>query len=836
MTRMKKILAVMLAVLVALSMVVSLTACGCGGEPPQEPHACSTKCPVCGLCTDNTCYEDVCAKKCGDDLEYLSSFDAVDLKVGKTNVTVNATQGYVEDFDGADGSAIVFKFSASEAKTGTLVAYVSKGSTEEVFTDVIGVTVNGGTELTRPSYIPARQGNEGLSWVAVNLGCIDLKEGSNEVVFAAKGNSSHSFRRIDIISNIEDITIEQANAVGHICTQVCEDCGGCLDFTCLNDGCANKCTCVSGGDKANLIWAFDEHCISNRDVNGKLTGIGATWGSKTEIAYNGIVASEAGTYKYGAVISSTHYASPLFTDQFTVTVNGEQVQPGTGYCPIIGDEVHHVPADFNRTTNSVDVNGDPIDQSQINYEWEAYQFTMVGEMELKEGENTIKIDQDLTERVKAIWGMAYNFMTLVIFTGDDQTITLSDHAHKLEKVKGTAPTCGAPGTRDYYKCTAEPACGKFFADALAVEEIDTGDLELPATKSGHVWSAQDTDATCEVCGAELKSVDVMDDKVIFEQSEDGEYYPAASKNNPNSGENHGYIEGQNAKPSRVILYVTVNKETTASLWASLAGTTGANPIPFSISWEPYVNGTKIESDTLIHTTDLAYGGKWSDFKYEYAGEITLKEGKNKVMFDLAPNHTGNKLNFKAVGFGDMDEGVTLTLDEGGGSPLPESMTQAVVLSVMDDKVVFEEKVTDGEYESAGKNTSKECISGNNGKAGYRITFYVKSSYAGTVKLYANLPGKTSQSAELVISDMWAASINDTPVASETHSHMYSTGSKWYDFEFEYYNDITLNEGVNKIVFECTNASYKLNFKGIKLTGVLQDETVELASQSEYNPE
>ena len=70
------------------------------------------------------------------------------------------------------------------------------------------------------------------------------------------------------------------------------------------------------------------------------------------------------------------------------------------------------------------------------------------------------------------------------------------HVHKFELVTGTPATCGAPGTKDYYHCTAAgcDAANKMYADAEGKTEIT--DLTIPATGK-HTFQ----DGKCTVCGA-----------------------------------------------------------------------------------------------------------------------------------------------------------------------------------------------------------------------------------------------------------------------------------------------------------------------------------------------
>lgn len=376
---------VLLCMLLAANIVVS--ACNSGNPEPEpqpvESHECGHPCPVCGGCLDMDCENPGCAVKCGDDLDYESSFAVTELKVAKTGVTYQSGTSYVSGFSKENQAAISYRLNADMADTVTLIAVVAKTAEEDVFTDVITVKINGAV-LQRSSFIPALKSGEnaGAAWAEVNLGCVDVKEGVNTISFIAEGNGvhSHNFKQISILGNPEFV-LEQADEVEHTCTSVCPVCGGCTNFSCYNAGCADKCVCESGAP-ATLFWVCDERCVTSRAVNPELDGIGCTWGQETRITYT-IDSSVTGTVKLGAVVSHDT-GDVLFTDQFKITVNGQQIT-GTGKMPL---------------------------SESGNREWNNYSMVVIGEIELKEGKNVIVFSQTPQ---KDLTNCAYNFQSMIIF-------------------------------------------------------------------------------------------------------------------------------------------------------------------------------------------------------------------------------------------------------------------------------------------------------------------------------------------------------------------------------------------------------------------------------------
>ena len=82
--------------------------------------------------------------------------------------------------------------------------------------------------------------------------------------------------------------------------------------------------------------------------------------------------------------------------------------------------------------------------------------------------------------------------------------TSGTHVHNLEHHAAVAPTCGAEGNSEYWRCTI---CGKYFSDAEGKHLIMQADTVIPATGE-HSYGAACTSngngthkLTCTVCGA-----------------------------------------------------------------------------------------------------------------------------------------------------------------------------------------------------------------------------------------------------------------------------------------------------------------------------------------------
>ncbi len=836
----RKVLLTGLSLVASVLFTVGLAACGGTPDGPDGPggsgsgsgsgsndHVCTSKCPECGLCLDLTCNKTACREKCGDALNYNYIFDVTSLRVAKTNGTVNPGGGCVEDFTKTQDASIVYKLKASDAATVTLTAYVSETAEEDVFTDSIEVKVNNGEKLSRAAKIPA--GEDG-AWAQVNLGCIDLQKGSNEISFVAQGDGvkAHKFQKIELYGDLDSIELEQAQGLWHDCTSKCEVCGKCTNFSCYNSGCAEKCECESGAP-AHIFWVCDERVKANRDVNKELDGIGCSWGKCTTMVYT-LTSPETKTVKYGAVVS-VDTSERLFTDQFTVTVNGEKVPAGTGAMPVGPERL------FNE-----------------------YHLVIVGEMTLQKGINVIRIDQDLVGKTREEWKTAYNFQSLIFFT--DLDIDWSESEHTLQAVPEVEATCKTEGTKAHWVCTDED-CGKLFLDEFGVEEADAAALVIPADETKHVFDIFEDKVVCTVCETEMTNIfSGLDEKVLFEELKGDTYEPAEkTMSDDQTTDGKGYLPNVNKTVRRITFFISASKATEAYLWTNNSAIATHYLVEYGKTWVVYVNGTEYTSKTIHHNTDGGGGtDKWRNFKFEFVAKIGLLAGVNKIEF---VSTGAESCNFRDLGL--MGSDATFTLAEGTPTPPPdptpaheceskciicgkctnvgcteEACTEKCTahkvkgtFDPLDDKVVFEKKNdTTGEFSSEGavKDAKNEGHVGFSNAKGdvkniARLTFYIQSDKATTADLWTNVSAIASGSVNYT--DSWTVTVNGTEISSETIHHIYdkttsSAANRYFDYAYEFVANISLKAGVNVIEFTSTGAQ-ALNFDMLVL-GNLGDET------------
>lgn len=169
-------------------------------------HKCTQQCPVCGKCMDMECDDPVCAEKCGDASSYktytlqaedynvslragargeLTTFRVID-DAGVTDEIKerNSDVVYIGNFNASAGATIEYNVWAEKDATATLLVSVCKRLSSAIFTQGVAVMVNN-EMLERDTFVPST-GTGTDTWadfIDVNLGCIQLKSGMNNIQF-----------------------------------------------------------------------------------------------------------------------------------------------------------------------------------------------------------------------------------------------------------------------------------------------------------------------------------------------------------------------------------------------------------------------------------------------------------------------------------------------------------------------------------------------------------------------------------------------------------------------------------------------------------------------------
>ena len=237
-----------------------------------------------------------------------------------------------------------------------------------------------------------------------------------------------------------------------------------------------------------------------------------------------------------------------------------------------------------------------------------------------------------------------------------------------------------------------------------------------------------------------------------------------------------------------------------------------------------LNGVKLTSGAKIP----AYSSRaWTTYDTILLGEYDVEEGYNSLVVSYTPQRTDNSLpnynlaynllsvSFRGKGAYDfakcgMCEGIRGCEE----TSCEHNHCSCYEFDAYDSRTLCD----------VAKNDSELCIGGS--AAGTKITYYIHSDKAITASLYTNVSAIATK-WEVAYSKTWIVTVNGAEVTTSTIHHKEndtayvgaSDINRYFNYEFEYVNDVTLQAGINKIVFTATG-SEKLNFRdlGIKADG------------------
>ncbi len=329
----------------------------CAQKCEGHAHACKQKCPVCGKCLDLTCEEEVCAEKCGEGkAEHSFEAENATLQDGAKELQIRATNGvtYIAQVNTNAGASISFTIHAETDTTASLVVTVNRRGIDVVFCDAMIVLVNS-VEVTSPAVVPASETGKDAwtDWVDVDLGCVELKAGDNEIEFVVGSASQYSGFNLDKIELLSDTELTMI----HTCNHVCIVCGKCTNADCQEPACAQKCT----GDPHATDFEAEEASV----VKGNGRDLILTAGYIERLNQN-----------VGATVTFRIHAASAATVRLFATVS---VRP-----------------ENNKFTDfmTIDVNGEPFEsEGTIPYaaavSWRTFKETDLGFISLRAGDNTI---------------------------------------------------------------------------------------------------------------------------------------------------------------------------------------------------------------------------------------------------------------------------------------------------------------------------------------------------------------------------------------------------------------------------------------------------------------
>ena len=167
--------------------------------------------PVCGGCLDLNCAHAECADKCkGGDVATVFEAEEGELVNGTTvwgdiSIGTMGDRKYVQSMNGNQGSKVIFTIMSDEARTVTLTVTSNMRKRETVYTELYGISVNGGANLATGTVVPKTEVQyQDAGFREFNLGCIELQAGENKIVFEVLGTGEYSGYNIDKITLYSD--------------------------------------------------------------------------------------------------------------------------------------------------------------------------------------------------------------------------------------------------------------------------------------------------------------------------------------------------------------------------------------------------------------------------------------------------------------------------------------------------------------------------------------------------------------------------------------------------------------------------------------------------------
>ena len=272
----------------------------------------------------------------------------------------NQSQNVVGNLSENVGASLTFKFTAGANGTADLIAAVTSRYKQTTFSNYLKITVNGveyGSTASTPT-----GGDNWYTTQEVPLGKIAVKKGINTVKFTVVSSDTATG------VNFGYIKVESYTAISsHVCTSVCEDCGKCMDETCAELGCTDKCadhvSVTLKGSEAQLGAGTKGDLNYEPRRDGLIGNLNENEGATLTFTVDSATGGKA---RLIAAVS-TRTSAIKFTDSMSVTVNAGE--------PITSDAT--VPA------TAVEGDGKVVDNWYDTVEID------LGEITLDAGSNTI---------------------------------------------------------------------------------------------------------------------------------------------------------------------------------------------------------------------------------------------------------------------------------------------------------------------------------------------------------------------------------------------------------------------------------------------------------------
>ena len=321
------------------------------GGPVVEEHKCESKCPTCGLCLDKDCTETACAEKC-------KGHEAVAAPVAGTyTISMYHTTNKVELYLVAQmsGYYIASTQNQAEAEVITLVKLDNGNYTMQLSTGKYLAVVQSGTHFNAVMQDTACewQWNSTYNTLTVTIDGAEYYLGTYGT-YTTFGASNISKAPTSYVAHLTAVGSVVPPVVEHTCESKCPTCGLCLDPTCTETACLEKCKGHEVVDNAPVAGTYIIKMVQS-NLNKTLYFTGAMDGyyfATSENVADAVVVTlaklDSGKYtmqlangKYLAIIPNGTYTNVVMQDavcewawnatlgNFTVTISGTEYFLGT---------------------------------------------------------------------------------------------------------------------------------------------------------------------------------------------------------------------------------------------------------------------------------------------------------------------------------------------------------------------------------------------------------------------------------------------------------------------------------------------------------------------------
>ena len=275
--------------------------------------ACNQLCNECGKCVNLECgYHD---EKCVTEGENSYRFD------GKDAILAGGNGVEAGDFVGNNGSgkSITFKFNSDKAGKASLSGTVSTNGVsgkDALYSSFFAVQTNGKDMDLSNVYVHRMQKASWMDFLEVGLGCIELVEGENTIVFSGVGAASFDY----IVVNTDSVINEGQPTHHHLCPT----CNKSLDARCRASECEEKCE--AHGDRYEFT-ASEATLINNAKRESNNTIIGGLSGSVGNgVSYTFNVESET-TIGFSIELNDRQRKA-FFSNSVDITIDGTKYVSG----------------------------------------------------------------------------------------------------------------------------------------------------------------------------------------------------------------------------------------------------------------------------------------------------------------------------------------------------------------------------------------------------------------------------------------------------------------------------------------------------------------------------